>query len=181
MNCKMCNAEFEPCKKDERIVFCSRACRLKFRNIDGYMQKYYSEKKSKWQKRQRSREFKDKKNTNRKNRYANDAEFREKKKAEVREYNARKPHIKQAQRLSMYGLTINDHSDLVKKQDGKCAICGLQPSNENKYNQFYIDHNHTTGKIRGLLCNKCNFAIGHFNDSIDILKNAIKYLEENDG
>ena len=60
---------------------------------------------------------------------------------------------------------------LLKKQKGKCKICKCV------LNPPYVDHNHNTGKVRGLLCRGCNVALGTFQDSIKILKNAVKYLE----
>ena len=69
MNCKMCNAEFEPSKKDERIVFCSRLCRIKFRNESNYMPKYYTANIDRWRERQKTKEFKDAKNVKRNNKY----------------------------------------------------------------------------------------------------------------
>ena len=70
------------------------------------------------------------------------------------------------------------YEDLLKKQHGMCAICGVQ---EKDYiakhgKKFAIDHNHKTGQIRGLLCCKCNRGLGYFQDSITNLENAIAYL-----
>ena len=74
----------------------------------------------------------------------------------------------------MYGITYDDFKTMHDKQEGLCAICG-QPE---KYNgSLAIDHNHKTGKVRGLLCTNCNRALGCFMDSTDNLKNALSYLE----
>ena len=51
----------------------------------------------------------------------------------------------------------------------------------NRQNNPHIDHNHKTNKIRGILCGNCNMGLGHFKDNLDVLKNAIKYLEDTDG
>jgi hypothetical protein len=69
-----------------------------------------------------------------------------------------------------YGLTEEDVSALHIVQNGKCAICRalMDPP--------HIDHDHSTGKVRGLLCAGCNFGLGHFKDSIDNLRSAITYL-----
>lgn len=67
------------------------------------------------------------------------------------------------------------YDDLWNAQSGNCPIC-LQPLDENKkYNQF--DHNHITGYTRGLLHKMCNESLGRLGDDVNILKNAIKYLE----
>jgi hypothetical protein len=76
-----------------------------------------------------------------------------------------------------YGINIDQYNDMLKKQKNKCLIC----HNEFKpMKNTHVDHNHTTGKVRGLLCTKCNSALGYFNDDINILKEAIKYLKDND-
>ena len=85
-------------------------------------------------------------------------------------------------RLKTYGLTISAFDKLFKGQNGKCAICGLELVDENdkgrKVSNAYprIDHCHETGKIRGLLCNRCNIAMGTFEDDIELLGNAVAYL-----
>jgi hypothetical protein len=76
--------------------------------------------------------------------------------------------------ISSYGLTVEEYQKLLNKQNNACAICKTtdwgRPSPS-------IDHCHTTGKVRGLLCNNCNRAIGLLKDNKEILKNAIKYLK----
>lgn len=80
---------------------------------------------------------------------------------------------------SKYGITQDEYIKLSDKQNGVCGICG---SNETGYQTqyMYIDHSHTTGKVRGLLCNKCNFGLGNFKDNVEILQKAINYLKENE-
>jgi DNA-directed RNA polymerase subunit RPC12/RpoP len=73
-----------------------------------------------------------------------------------------------------YDMTETEYLDMFKIQDGKCAICGNEIENE----RLAVDHNHETGRIRGLLCAKCNSGLGMFNDNIGLLQNAIKYLQK---
>ena len=68
-----------------------------------------------------------------------------------------------------------------EKQKPMCKICGKTvhkaPKNsKDKQNQAVIDHDHKTGKLRGLLCHQCNIGIGNFKDDVNILMNAILYL-----
>ena len=70
------------------------------------------------------------------------------------------------------------------KQKPMCKICGKNvhkaPENsKDKKNQAVIDHDHKTGKLRGLLCHQCNVGIGNFKDDIDRMLNAILYLSRN--
>lgn len=75
---------------------------------------------------------------------------------------------------SRYGITPEDFEEMLKKQDGRCAICGIQ-----YHLTLHIDHDHTNGRVRGLLCNNCNRGLGHFKDSMDLLLKARSYLEKN--
>ena len=76
-----------------------------------------------------------------------------------------------------YGLTINDLQKMIDSQNGLCLGCGKPAENTNRNNKrLHIDHDHKTGKIRGLLCIKCNRALGLVNENVDILLNLIKYL-----
>jgi ribosomal protein L25 (general stress protein Ctc) len=75
-----------------------------------------------------------------------------------------------------YGITYKDYLEMLKRQDGKCAIC----YGKNKHNYaLAVDHDHKTKKIRALLCNSCNAIIGHADDQIHILEACIQYLEVN--
>lgn len=78
-------------------------------------------------------------------------------------------------RLRRYGLTIEQYSVLLQKQNGVCAICGQTESTKTKAN-LAVDHEHGTGKVRGLLCMMCNTGIGKFSTR-EILQRAISYLE----
>jgi hypothetical protein len=72
---------------------------------------------------------------------------------------------------SRYGITLEDYEEMVIKQNGICAICGVI-----KKSKLHIDHNHTTGEVRGLLCGSCNRALGLMKDNTEFLLKAIKYL-----
>lgn len=77
--------------------------------------------------------------------------------------------------IKSYGLTNDEFDSMLEKQHYKCAICGtkdwgrLSPS---------IDHDHTTGKVRALLCNRCNRTLGLAEDSPQLLNKMIKYLKK---
>ena len=73
-----------------------------------------------------------------------------------------------------HNMTLAEYDELFNSQGGRCAICNTDtPLGRGR---FHVDHNHHTGRIRGLLCHKCNLFIGLANDSIEILNVAIKYL-----
>ncbi len=74
----------------------------------------------------------------------------------------------------MYGITVEQHERLIKEQLGRCAICKVAFSETKK--GACVDHNHSTGKVRGLLCMQCNFGLGHFRDSKELLQAAVNYL-----
>ena len=78
-----------------------------------------------------------------------------------------------------HNISVNDYNKLAEEQNNKCAICG-KTSEENHNKKLYVDHNHSTLQIRGLLCQKCNSALGLFQDSPEILINALNYLIYND-
>lgn len=97
-----------------------------------------------------------------------------------KEYRTRPDVIKRERKLSrlrhvkkVYGLDAEKYLAMIKDQNGKCAICGL-PLNDD----ICVDHDHSTGEIRGLLHRRCNSGLGHFGDDITILNNAIAYLQK---
>ena len=74
-----------------------------------------------------------------------------------------------------YGIVYKDYENMLKFQKGLCAICGVDGDSTKK--GLYVDHNHDTGKVRALLCSKCNTSLGGVGDSIELLQKAIDYLE----
>lgn len=81
------------------------------------------------------------------------------------------------QRKKAYGITKQQFLEMLFAQNGVCPICKMVPKGDVE-KVMHVDHNHATGKIRGLLCYICNRALGLFRDSPTILKNAAQYLEE---
>lgn len=74
-----------------------------------------------------------------------------------------------------YGLNFADYEARLSEQNGVCAICKSEPPKHHK-KRLNIDHCHTTGRVRGLLCDACNRALGLFKDSPDLMHKAISYL-----
>jgi hypothetical protein len=90
--------------------------------------------------------------------------------------------VKHKSLLRTFNLALTDYNKMLAEQNNVCAICGKDEvvcfRKSNKTMSLAVDHDHKTGKIRGLLCKKCNTAIGMFYDNIDLLTSAIKYLEK---
>lgn len=78
--------------------------------------------------------------------------------------------------LRNYGMTKDDYARLLEKQGGVCAICRRTPSSSVR-KRLAVDHNHTTGKVRGLLCEPCNHGIGKLGDDPVRCRAAAAYLE----
>lgn len=88
--------------------------------------------------------------------------------------------LNRKRQLQEHGLTAEEFSKLEKEQHGVCAICKLEEIDSKTLllKTLVIDHCHKTGAIRGLLCNRCNTALGLFKDQIPNLQEAIKYLSK---
>lgn len=76
-----------------------------------------------------------------------------------------------------YGLTEEKYNDMLSKQDNVCAVC--KEAFESSKNR-HIDHCHKSGKVRGIICNHCNRALGAVRDRVDILDSLIEYLRANE-
>lgn len=73
-----------------------------------------------------------------------------------------------------YGITLQEYDNLLEDQEFKCAVCKTEdPGGRGR---FHVDHCHSTGKIRGLLCHHCNLMLGQAKDNISTLLAAIQYL-----
>ena len=101
-------------------------------------------------------------NKKRRERYKTDLVYRE--------------NIKEIVRKKLYGMKGGEFKRLHDDQNGLCKICKSEQYTK-KSPRLYIDHSHNTGKVRGLLCHKCNTAIGLVNENIEILKEMIKYIK----
>ncbi len=80
-----------------------------------------------------------------------------------------------------YDLTEQEYEDLKQQQGYKCAICkteGFLIGNNSHTEKLVVDHCHTTGKVRGLLCHNCNRGLGLFKDNAETIRKAIEYLKE---
>ena len=79
---------------------------------------------------------------------------------------------------NLYGISPDEYQLLLETQNGRCGICGTDDpgAGHSPYLRFVVDHDHETDEVRGLLCNRCNLAIGQFDDSADLMVSALLYL-----
>lgn len=74
-----------------------------------------------------------------------------------------------------YGLTLEQHDAMLAAQNGVCAIC-CRPEEHKKYTRLSVDHDHDTGKVRGLLCRRCNSMLANSGDDPALLIRGAQYL-----
>jgi hypothetical protein len=74
-----------------------------------------------------------------------------------------------------FGITLDEYEAMAEAQGNSCAICRLPKT------PLCVDHCHTTGKVRGLLCHECNKMLGFAGDNIEVLNTAIQYLKDSNG
>jgi hypothetical protein len=150
-------------RKDGLNFWCKK-CQLKCNNF--YHQKH-KEKINEYKKEYRKEHKKEIKIFQKKYRQKHKDEskrYREEHKEELKEYDLKRK----------YNISLKDYNFLLQKQNYKCAVCNKVFQNGKN---THIDHNHKTGKIRGLLCGKCNKGMGLFEDNLILLEEAIKYLQ----
>jgi len=92
-------------------------------------------------------------------------------------YYADRKRIKFQRIFKAFGITETRYFEILEAQGGACAIC-RQPEKSIRFKYLAVDHCHKTGKIRGLLCHRCNKSLGSLLDSIESLENAIEYLKK---
>lgn len=91
--------------------------------------------------------------------------------------------VKKSEFKCKYGMTLKQYDIMLETQNGVCAICGHSETTINRFggvDRLCVDHNHITGRLRGLLCHNCNLVIGNAKESINTLSMAIKYLSDHD-
>lgn len=79
-----------------------------------------------------------------------------------------------------YGLSLDGFNSILESQGGGCAICGTTSNQLESKTRMVVDHCHRTGKVRGILCDLCNTAIGKFHDRTDLLTAAINYIVQHE-
>lgn len=83
---------------------------------------------------------------------------------------------------TLYGITVDQYYQMLKEQGGGCATCGVKTPGGRGYKRmgkpemFYVDHCHSTGRVRGLLCNSCNRGIGFLRDDAGLAIKIAEYL-----
>lgn len=99
--------------------------------------------------------------------------------AYMREYRKRRPrNVRNTELLKRYGITLAQWEALYAAQGEKCAVCRKgEGEKSQRYANLAVDHCHSSGRVRGLLCNACNRALGFFNDDPAALRAAADYLE----
>ena len=85
--------------------------------------------------------------------------------------------VKRKSTLKQYGITPEEFNKMYADQNGECLICERHQTEFKE--TLSVDHDHKTGRVRGLLCGACNRAIGLFKDDPNILRAAIDYLKDN--
>lgn len=83
------------------------------------------------------------------------------------------PTFSRKKTLARYGMTPEDYARLLLAQNNGCAICGKPPGKK----ALHIDHSHRTGKVRGLLCFRCNYGLSFFSENSDTLLRASQYVK----
>lgn len=182
--CKICNRQFlRP--KGLRLELCSDSCRQEIkkrrsrehsrrnnkRARDRASKHYYDNREAKLLKLQESYDQSESFREQVKQRAKRTREARKERDPEAYWRQWRSKYL-----LRNYGISLEEYEALLLKQDGKCAICGSAEAVPGTKNCMAVDHDHKTGKVRGLLCMFCNRGLGAFKDSPAILKNAMDYL-----
>jgi len=172
--------------RNKKIEYNKNYYRNNKEKLKAKMKEYYDKNKEKLntQSRQFNKEYyrKYKEIINKKHRiyYCNNKNKVYEKQKEYRRNN--KDIVKQRRRKnylnSAYGLSTTELDNLLLAQNNRCAICNEPLDLQNSKN-VHIDHDHKTGKIRGILCQKCNLAIGLLRDNPEYTKRATEYLERN--
>lgn len=101
--------------------------------------------------------------------------------ARYRKNNLEKVRRREANNVlkRIYGISLDDYEAMSNAQDGKCALCGHEArGGRGIVRRLYVDHCHTTGIVRGLLCINCNTGLGSFGESTLRLSQAIDYLKK---
>jgi N12 class adenine-specific DNA methylase len=95
----------------------------------------------------------------------------------VKNRDARKEWDRKYALKKDYDMDLQEYDAMLEQQGGVCAICS-RPEQAKGIDRLAVDHDHVTGKVRGLLCSSCNRGIGCFKEDINLLRGAVSYLEK---
>lgn len=142
-------------------------------NLTAYFKEYYLKNKDALAEKQKRYREKNKDKLREKSR-----EYYRKNKIEVR---AKQKEARRKHTLKKYDLSEEQYNVLLENQNYLCAICGrpeVKVCSKGNIKSLAVDHCHTTGIVRGLLCSNCNVGLGNFEDNNLYLSSAISYLEK---
>jgi len=103
--------------------------------------------------------------------HKNVVQLRERRRARNRGPANRNRHLKR-----LYGITLEDFNNMLEQQSKRCAICKGDDPLDPRKNQWQVDHDHKSGKVRGILCFPCNLMLGYAKDRIETLQESVVYL-----
>lgn len=86
----------------------------------------------------------------------------------------KKPKSKLEYSISKYNLSLDEYNEMLLEQDGLCALCFGPPDSGKR---LYVDHSHVSGRVRGLLCSRCNLTLGFARDNPELLRKMAIYVE----
>lgn len=190
-NCKICNKEFHP--EHHSTKMCSIECKKmgRYKSIRKYYERVVVPKlpgprpiQTEEEKKQKLKEFNNspERKAYMKN-YRNLPGVKDREKESAKRYYLKNRHVEKNGHLKRtFNITLEQYNEMLVMQNNVCAICEKEETKvfkkTGKINDLAVDHCHKTGNIRGLLCWRCNTAIGRFEDSIELLQNAVAYLEK---
>lgn len=111
-------------------------------------------------------------------RYAQSPRIRAQVRAASKAYRETNPDkFRDSWLMSKYGITLVRYNQILNEQGGVCAGCGGPPTGRSD-EFYYVDHDHATGRVRGLLCHGCNSVLGYAKDRPEVLENLAEYLRK---
>lgn len=95
--------------------------------------------------------------------------------------DAKKRYHKNYKLEKKFGINLAEYESILARQSGMCAICGATPDKDSMKHGLAVDHDHASGKVRGLLCRHCNIGLGKLGDNLSGLMRAVNYLKNSLG
>ena len=172
-NCRVCGCElilgenWAPSDQKGHNCIC-KSCKSQY---DKQYYKEHKEEKSQYHKQYRKEHKEERRQYNKQYCKEHKEEIRQQSKQYYAEH---KEEIGQHQIKYKYGLSLGKYKAMLKAQDNKCAICRKTFVDAR---HTFVDHDHNTGEVRGILCNNCNTVLGHSHDDPEVLLRAAVYLK----